>query len=258
MHDSLKVILSIQELDVKMIRLMRLKKQRQDELKQIASLREELIEQLKNKETEIKDLEDECLLFEKKIDEHKERIKKLEHQQSSIKKIEEFNALTKEITLLEKEKAVFEQTLFNIVDKKHAEEELYTKTKESLAESDESSKALEAEIKETITHINQEGSELKASRDALTKEADPEILAIYERLLRNKKDRVIVPIENRICAGCHIALTAQHENLVRKGEKLVFCEHCSRIHYWAEGAEEQKEEGGAGKRRRRRSTAVNA
>ena len=58
------------------------------------------------------------------------------------------------------------------------------------------------------------------------------LLQIYERLLRNKKDRVIVPIENRTCSGCHIALTAQHENLVRKGENLVFCEHCSRIHYW--------------------------
>ncbi len=29
-------------------------------------------------------------------------------------------------------------------------------------------------------------------------------------------------------------LTAQDENLVRKGERLVFCEHCSRIHYWQE------------------------
>ena len=59
-------------------------------------------------------------------------------------------------------------------------------------------------------------------------------LHIYERLLRNKKDRVVVPIENRTCSGCHIVLTAQHENLVRKGENLVFCEHCSRIHYWQE------------------------
>ena len=29
-------------------------------------------------------------------------------------------------------------------------------------------------------------------------------------------------------------LTAQDENLVRKGERFVFCEHCSRIHYWQE------------------------
>ena len=73
---------------------------------------------------------------------------------------------------------------------------------------------------------------LKTERDALAKLQIAKLLQIYERLLRNKKDRVIVPIENRTCSGCHIALTAQHENLVRKGENLVFCEHCSRIHYW--------------------------
>ena len=42
MRESLNVILSIQELDIKMIRLMRMKKQRQDELKQIAQLKQEL------------------------------------------------------------------------------------------------------------------------------------------------------------------------------------------------------------------------
>ena len=75
---------------------------------------------------------------------------------------------------------------------------------------------------------------LKAERDSLAYTANAEVLHIYERLLRNKKDRVVVPIENRTCSGCHIVLTAQHENLVRKGENLVFCEHCSRIHYWQE------------------------
>jgi len=60
---------------------------------------------------------------------------------------------------------------------------------------------------------------------------------------------VIVPIENRTCSGCHIALTLQHENLVRKGKAVVFCEHCSRIHYWQEA--EAGEETPTRRRRRR-------
>ncbi|MCB1149304.1 MAG: hypothetical protein KDK48_03995, partial [Chlamydiia bacterium] len=88
---------------------------------------------------------------------------------------------------------------------------------------------------------------------ALVSEADPEVFAIYERLMRNKKNRVVVPIENRCCSGCHITLTAQDENLVRKGERLIFCEHCSRIHYWPES--EVLEEEAAPKRRRRSSRA---
>ena len=89
----------------------------------------------------------------------------------------------------------------------------------------------------------------------MAKTADPEIMRIYKRLLNNKKDRVVVPIENRTCSGCHIALTAQHENVVRKGERLIFCEHCSRIHYWQE-SEEIEGTAVATKRRRRRTASV--
>ena len=70
-------------------------------------------------------------------------------------------------------------------------------------------------------------------------------------MIIRKKDRVVVPIENRTCSGCHIVLTAQHENLVRKGGNLVFCEHCSRIHYW-QGSEAFEGSAVATKRRRRR------
>ncbi len=89
----------------------------------------------------------------------------------------------------------------------------------------------------------------------LAKTADPEIMRIYERLLNNKKDRVVVPIENRTCSGCHIALTAQHENVVRKGERLIFCEHCSRIHYWQESEADRRHRSRRRRRRRRRKLA---
>jgi len=115
---------------------------------------------------------------------------------------------------------------------------------------------LEREIQSSIKLINDEGSGLKIQRDELAKKANPEVLSIYEKLLRNKRDRVVVPIENRTCSGCHIVLTAQHENLVRKGENLIFCEHCSRIHYWLES--EALEGTAAATTRRRRRRMVNA
>ena len=52
----LKPILEIQELDIQMIRLMRLKRQRNLELQQIRSLRNDLDEQYREKEAEIASL----------------------------------------------------------------------------------------------------------------------------------------------------------------------------------------------------------
>ena len=241
MYQALKVILDIQELDMKMIRLMRLKKERMQELLQM------------DKQEEIADLSRSIAAQEIKIHEIKEKIKKLEAKQSTVKKVDEFNALTHEMTSAEREKIATEHIASDMIDKRNLEEEILIKIKESLQQSEESSRSLEGEIKESIRLINKEGSELKEARDAMAKAADTDILRIYERLLNNKKDRVVVPIENRNCSGCHIALTAQHENLVRKGERLIFCEHCSRIHYWQES--DAIEGTAAATKRRRRKTA---
>lgn len=255
MQESLKLILDIQELDMKMIRLMRVKKERQKEREQITSLRAELGLQLTEKQKEIADLAKTIHNQEQKIQEIVSKIKKLETQQSSIKKVDEFNAMTQEMTAAEREKIALEQQVSDLVDKRVAEEEILAKIKESLDSSAASSLALEQEIDSTIRQINEEGSALLKERETLAAKANPEILSIYERLLRNKKDRVVVPIENRTCSGCHIVLTAQHENLVRKGKNLVFCEHCSRIHYWQE-SEAIEGTSAATKRRRRRAVTA--
>lgn len=256
MKDTLKTILDIQELDMKMLRLMRVKKERLKEIEQIEALRKELYQQLTEKENEIAEYSKQSQILEQKIQEITGKMKKLESQQGSVKKVEEFNALTQEMTALEREKINTEQKVSDLVDKKVAGEELLNKIKESLQASEISSTSLENEIKDSIKLINNEGMSLKTERDRLAQSANSEVLQIYERLLRNKKDRVIVPIENRTCSGCHIALTAQHENVVRKGENIVFCEHCSRIHFWQ--PEEVAAEGAAvtTKRRRRRVTSA--
>ena len=255
MLQDLKIVLDIQELDMKMIRLMRLKKERLGELDHIDSLRQELHKQQNEKQSEIAELSRTIAAQEMKIFEIKERIKKLETKQNTVKKVDEFNALTQEMTSSEREKIATEHIASDLIDKRTLEEEILSKIKESLQQSEESSRTLEAEIKESIRLINLEGGELKTSRDQLAKTADPEIMRIYQRLLNNKKDRVVVPIENRACSGCHIALTAQHENIVRRGERLTFCEHCSRIHYWQE-SEEIEGTAVATKRRRRRAANV--
>ena len=251
MQENLKPLIEIQELDMKMIRLMRIKRERQKELKQIEDLRKDLHDQMKEKAEEVSKLGNEIADQEKRVDEIIKKLKELEDRQSSIKKVEEFNALTQEMTSAERARITLEQKVSDLVDQKNAEEELLERIRDSLKTSEDSSLALEKEIKSSIDMINEEGSHLKEKRETLSVHANPEILQIYERLLRNKKDRVIVPMENRTCSGCHIALTAQHENIVRKGENLIFCEHCSRIHYWQE-AEALEGTAVATKRRRRR------
>ena len=201
MQEGLPIILEIQEFDMKMIRLMRLKRDRQKELQHIATIKHDLNYQIMAKETEIVDFKKNICVEEGEIEEIKERIKQLEEQQSKVKKLDEFNALTQEMSTTERKRVAKEQRLSDLYDQVAAEEDLLNNLKESATSTADSSAALESEIAESIESINKEGAELKQQRDALAEKADPEILSVYERLLKYKRDRVVVPIENRCCSG---------------------------------------------------------
>ncbi len=85
MLEDLKEILDIQELDMKMLRLMRVKKER---LKEIAANRRPPQRtppaNCTDKETEIEELGKNIQALEQKIQEITAKIKKLESQQGSI------------------------------------------------------------------------------------------------------------------------------------------------------------------------------
>jgi predicted nucleic acid-binding Zn-ribbon protein len=255
LREALKAMLDVQELDIQMIRLMRLKRERLSELSRIRTLRDDLHHQVVLKESEVIELKKQVRVNEAEVAEFASKVQKLESQQSSVRKVEEFNALTHEISALEREKAAKEQRLSDHYDKLSTEEEFLKNLKASFDVTKTNSDQMELEIKTSIDAINIEGKEIMGRRSVLAEKTDKDIMAVYEKLLQNKKDRVIVPIENRCCSGCHIMVTAQHENVVRKGERLIFCEHCSRIHYWHEHLVEQEQAiAGTSARRRRRTT----
>lgn len=255
MHKSLTKILEIQERDMQMIQLMRLKQERQRELENINAVKAELDKQILFKDNEIIELKKNIRLVEGELNEILAKFKKLENQQNSVREVKEFSALSHEMATVDREKNAKEVRVADLHEKLNAEIDILKNLKHTLETTTESSKVLEEEIFESIKKINEEGSMIKTERDRLVGESDSEIFAIYEKLLRNKKDRVVVPIENRCCSGCHIMLTAQDENMVRKGERLIFCEHCSRIHYWPE-SEALEGTNVVSKTRRKRSTKV--
>lgn len=254
MLEALVPLIKIQKFDMEMIQLIRLKHQRQKELQNIYAIEADLQKQLFVQDSEITDTKMLIRMMEGDLAEVQAKIKKLEAQQNAVKKLEEFNALTHETSSADRDRAQKELKLSDLIDKLAAQDDAMSNLKATLETTKESSKALESEIIESIKRINEEGEVLKKERDALVTTADPEVFAVYERLLRNKRDQVIVPIENRACSGCHIQLTAQDENLVRKGERLVYCEHCSRIHYWPTSEAVDSSAETSTRQRRRRTT----
>ena len=101
MSQGLKEILPIQELDMQMIQLMRLKNERQKELNSVVAIKNNLHQQVMLKESEIIEIKKDVRLTEGEVKEISNNIKKLESQQNQVKKVDEFNDLSHEISRAE-------------------------------------------------------------------------------------------------------------------------------------------------------------
>lgn len=259
----LKELLEVQEMDMQMLRLIKLKAERMRELKSLMTIRNDLSTQYKTKQEEVLEIKSSIRLRELEIQEIQEKIKTAEKRQDSVKKVEEFNALAQEVATAERDKNAIQHKIVDEEERLSSDEEVLEKLKSSLDSAENNFKQAITEVQEALAAINEEGRRIKKSRDDLAKSIPHDVMTIYLRLLNNKQDRVLVAIENRTCTGCHIMVTAQHENMVRRAEKMMFCEHCSRIHYLQDAvslptASDGDEEGSEvrGVRRRRKSSVI--
>ncbi|HDI46076.1 MAG TPA: hypothetical protein ENF60_01930, partial [Candidatus Omnitrophica bacterium] len=118
--------------------------------------------------------------------------------------------------------------LMEEIDKKEME---LNAEKENLKKLEAEYNRQEAKIKSEISEIEKQIQEKQTQRSQIASQVDPQLLAIYERLLKNRGGLAIVPVINEACGGCHLSLRPQVINEIKRKDQLVTCERCSRILY---------------------------
>lgn len=95
----------------------------------------------------------------------------------------------------------------------------------------------QAKIKDSLHDREKQLRILEKKEKSITPGLDEEILFKFERIIRSKSGLGIVPIDHGVCNGCHMILTVQFVNEVRRGEGIMFCPYCSRILFYQEESE---------------------
>lgn len=161
-----------------------------------------------------------------------------EKQMDSISTQREYEALNKEIR--------------DATDKEHQLRKDLQKEERNLAEVEEAMrrdesmiKLQEDEIGEKSTRINSEKDKkvgdiarLKAEETRVAGGIEKDVIFKFERIIRSKQGKGIVPVKGYVCNGCHMILPAQFVNEVRSGNKIIFCPYCSRILFYEESEDE--------------------
>lgn len=169
---------------------------------------------------------------ERELEEVTDQLKKRQSRLFEIKTNQEYSAVLKEIEGLKHKVSVLEEAILVLLDqievelKARAEEEQRVRSSEAEARRDTQRK--EAELRQLRGRL----SELQGARKGRSKNVESSLLQQYLRLLKSRAGLAVAPVRDGSCEGCHVALTPQLYNEVRRNEEILTCERCGRILYW--------------------------
>ncbi len=238
MNEQLKKLIQLQEVDLLLDRILNEMEQIPKEIDRLKREFEEsqaALNELKKKVTELQiDRRNKELELKTK----EEELKKHQSEIFSVKTNEAYTALLKEIEGGKKLKNDIEDTVLAVMEQEDAlltEEKV---RKEELAKNKEEVTQQQKELENKLQRLKQNLQEVQSEQKEKIANINAEIFKRYQRI-REKKDGVaVVPVADRFCGGCSIALPPQLINDVLKGEDLVACRNCLRILYLKEKNEE--------------------
>jgi predicted nucleic acid-binding Zn-ribbon protein len=162
---------------------------------------------------------------------------KYESQLLEVKTNEAYKTLLGEIkTVREKIHGLEEQILECMTE----EEETRKNAEARKREEPSFKQRVESELRafdeeEKTLRTRREGFEARWSEESGALDAEP--LDIFMRLVESRHGIAISRIVGEVCEACAMLVRPQHIQEVRQGEKILLCEHCSRILTWREDEE---------------------
>lgn len=184
---------------------------------------EEAKQKLTNSRTELK-------LAELNLTSQEETLVKYNSQLFSAKTNEEYKAFLREIETAERMKNEIEDEIITLMERIELEEAELAKRKTE-KETGESKKEQEIQaVKASQSQLEARIEEVREKYERLRREVPENILAIYDRIKKNKQGLAAARIMDGCrCSACLNPVPTQQAIEAAHSEELVFCEYCGRI-----------------------------
>jgi predicted nucleic acid-binding Zn-ribbon protein len=234
--EALKALLDLQRIDHDVWRI----RQRIREMPQILERRGERFRQAGARvaaaAARVTDLRKQIGLCELEVKTKEGEVAKIQGAQGQSRTNEEFRAFGDHVQRLKKEiRAVEDRILEFLGAIESVEKEMVDlkATREALKQEVDADRAQwqkdEAEYRGDLARRESE----RAARAATIA---PGPLSVYDRVLKVREGKAMVPADGRVCGGCSMSVTANDYNKLLAGGQLISCRSCERILYISENA----------------------
>lgn len=214
------------------------------EIDRIRILRGELPE-------EVKDLEDEIVRFQTriqryhdeiaeskrqvqaltgKIAESKAKIDKYVDQQNHVRNNREFDFLAKEIEYEGLEIELAQKRIREAGVAQEAKQEEISRTQEELNDHQHILEDKRKELEDIVNETRQQVENLQAKIKTIEPLVDDYTLKAFKRIRKNARNGLGIVVVNRdACGGCFNRIPPQRQLDIKMHKKVIVCEYCGRI-----------------------------
>jgi predicted nucleic acid-binding Zn-ribbon protein len=160
-----------------------------------------------------------------------QRLTKFRQQLMAVTNGREYEAVQHEIATVEGElKAREDETISLLFELDELTSRADQARRTLAARKDAAGVALAGEANETQRH-RLDLAAVEGSIAALRPTIDPPTLSMYDRASRRYPRYAVAELKGDLCVGCNVKNRPMLASEVRRGEKLVLCENCTRILY---------------------------
>ncbi|MFH1094050.1 MAG: C4-type zinc ribbon domain-containing protein [Candidatus Omnitrophota bacterium] len=228
---DIEALKELQKIDIEIFKIRTDLEEKPQKIKKMEDDFNALCLSLKKLEDELKKIQLEHKEKDLELQSKEEIVRKQKGQIFQVKSNKELYALQLEIEKENADNSLLEDAIIVILEKIDKIKKLIAQEKEKSAQEQAKLNKNKADIELDIKQLKEKLAALNASRKRATEaDIDPQVLQLYERILENKGEVAIVPIDGENCSGCFRSVRPQVVNELRLG-KMKTCENCARIIY---------------------------
>lgn len=172
------------------------------------------------------------------IDDDSSRIKKSKSKLMQVGNNREYQAMMREVDTMERQNRSREE-------EEHVMAEEMTLAQTTLKEVEGVWNSLKAELETKTANLdkrleeaNKQLTKLEKKRSSTDAEVPAPVLSRYEFIRRRMEHPVIVPVDEGVCTGCHIAIPPQVYIELQRGMQILSCPNCQRLIFWSHDFQE--------------------
>ena len=232
MKRQVELLVQLQQIDLEKKRIETKKHDLPVELEKLKTKLRDFEEKVEEERKKVENLHEQHRLKENELKKGNETLKKTRGRLFEVKTNKEYQALLKEIDVINGRNDALESDIINVLEEIDVVKEQLEKEEKAFNDFRAKCESDIGKIEEEINSIDSVLISIEKKYGEVKENINSDHLRRYEIIKQKRNNRAVVPVWKGICGGCHMNIPPQMYNELQKFEELMLCPHCNRIIYW--------------------------